>query len=237
MQSETHERKGSRVGRLESSTNAARRVMDWFRKRSQRQAPSSKGISPIEASGEIAHTANRVSVRNSRPISSFGASTGPFASEITGSMLKSPTSPLATQTQISETNNETRPYSLARPSLSRPDLHKDTAPIHRGLIDQNTLTTKHPEEIMSILEGVLTGMNISFKHESPFRLRCVHQGQQSSETTGQTVSSIMFHRKGDALRHPSADQRLQGFDYSTISRCDDLQRYSWSPRWSTASKA
>ncbi|KAF9528826.1 hypothetical protein CPB83DRAFT_853802 [Crepidotus variabilis] len=49
--------------------------------------------------------------------------------------------------------------------------------IHRGAIDQGTLTTQPPCQVMERVNSVLEGMGVVIQSESPFRLRCIRAGK------------------------------------------------------------
>lgn len=53
--------------------------------------------------------------------------------------------------------------------------------IHRGAIDQNTVTTHPPADVMKRVKGALNTMGIITEVESEFKLRCIRPKRDSTE--------------------------------------------------------
>lgn len=54
--------------------------------------------------------------------------------------------------------------------------------IHRGAIDQTTITTESPPAVMKRVREVLEGMGIAIQVESEFKYRCVRAKRPAEDT-------------------------------------------------------
>jgi len=60
----------------------------------------------------------------------------------------------------------------------------NTLPIHRGAIDQSTITTRPPLQVMASVRSVLEDMGVNIQIESEYKYRCVRlrRGAQGPAT-------------------------------------------------------
>ncbi|RDB17558.1 hypothetical protein Hypma_001009 [Hypsizygus marmoreus] len=64
-----------------------------------------------------------------------------------------------------------------------PILLGSTLAIHRGAIDQTTITTQPPPDVMQRVRGALESMGIEVHVESEYKYRCIRPGRRSSPST------------------------------------------------------
>ncbi|KAF9463336.1 hypothetical protein BDZ94DRAFT_1308854 [Collybia nuda] len=60
----------------------------------------------------------------------------------------------------------------------------ETLGIHRGAIDQETITTQPPPRIMKRVEQALMSMGVEIQIESEYKYRCIRPRRPSVETAG-----------------------------------------------------
>ncbi|QRW13975.1 Serine/threonine-protein kinase [Ceratobasidium sp. AG-Ba] len=146
-----------------SSTSKAKRVMNWFRKRSlatsetsvtvaQSSAPPNDAvrreplvISPSETPLSDSATATptqRVEAKNSGGLDSLSTTSGPKA-----------------------------PVSIVKPS--KPMVNRAGMRVHEGAVDQAMVTSGSPLDALTHAEAVLAEMGITFQKESEFKFRCL----------------------------------------------------------------
>lgn len=64
--------------------------------------------------------------------------------------------------------------------------------VHHGVVDQSTLSSKPPREVMQEVINVLLDMGIDVKRENEFKLRCVRvRRRKAGATTGLGLGSVM----------------------------------------------
>jgi len=66
--------------------------------------------------------------------------------------------------------------------------------IHRGAIDNTTVTQRPPNEVMTQIRGILDSIGICVQPESSFRFRCIRPSQSSyaSEVSHETNEPVMY---------------------------------------------
>ncbi|KAF8811905.1 hypothetical protein BYT27DRAFT_7221300 [Phlegmacium glaucopus] len=73
-----------------------------------------------------------------------------------------------------------------------------TLGIHRGAIDQTTITTQPPSKVMKHVNTILQEMGVQIQEEGPFHYRCIRAGRRTADASpsvdldqdGQSVLSI-----------------------------------------------
>lgn len=66
----------------------------------------------------------------------------------------------------------------------------ETLDIHRGAIDQETITTQAPPAVMSRVNAALMSMGVEIQVESEYRYRCIRPRRPSVETTEDVEDTI-----------------------------------------------
>ncbi|KAF5353530.1 hypothetical protein D9756_007839 [Leucocoprinus leucothites] len=131
-------------------------------------------------------------VRTSKPNLNNGSS----------SLPKPPLDPASSSASSMTTTTATTPKplnltsSMTAPTLASPvSVHTDTGSvdsnhtgsegaiaIHRGAIDNTTITQRPPNEVMNKVREVLDSIGINVQPESTFRFRCIRPSQLSSNS-------------------------------------------------------
>ncbi|KIK93594.1 hypothetical protein PAXRUDRAFT_828808 [Paxillus rubicundulus Ve08.2h10] len=146
---------GHQTHDMAASSTKARNVMQWFRRRS--------------------------SVKPDADEPGFGASRP-------GIEFSSPSSkddPGRSAEQVRTPNPGDASFSFSRSgwkfTASAPA--KDVLRIHHGAVDQTTITTRPPPEVMKHVCKVLEGMGMDIKAESEYKYRCVRAKKKKSGST------------------------------------------------------
>lgn len=173
-----------RISSPKSSSSAAKRVMDWFRRKSssrysaQPQPAATSGDS-LSAPGVLVPSADSFRVKDlSRP-----AQTTPPAS----SSIVEPKAPVSNTVVASTTDDihKSTGYLANDPTLTIfVSLKENNLRYHTGVIDQATLTTRAPAVVMQDVINALKVMRIDFKKEGDATLRCIRPSVTSSEALG-----------------------------------------------------
>lgn len=147
---------------MAASTTKARNVMQWFRRKSTAKAGRDVSDDPAEMSASRRSEyppptpGSRVETRNAEP----------------------PRSP-ATQDVSFSFSKAGRMFSSSSPSPP-----KDVLRIHHGAVDQTTITTRPPPEVIKHVCQVLEGMGIDLKAESEYKYRCIRAKRKKSAAVG-----------------------------------------------------
>ncbi|KAG1750401.1 Pkinase-domain-containing protein [Suillus paluster] len=142
---------------MAASTTKARNVMQWFRRKSTAKAlpDDSAEMSASRRSDYPSPTpGSRVDTRNA------GSPRSPATQDVSFSFSKAG-----------------RIFSSSSPP-------KDVLRIHHGAVDQTTITTRPPPEVIKHVCQVLEGMGIELKQESEYKYRCVRTKRKKSGAIG-----------------------------------------------------
>lgn len=91
-----------------------------------------------------------------------------------------------------------------RPTV-RNDDHK--LRVHTGVVDQSTLSSKPPKEVMDDVLRVLSEMGIEIKRENEFRYRCTRvRRRKAGPTTGLGLGSVMSVGSGKVMGSASSSR-------------------------------
>ncbi|EIW69142.1 hypothetical protein TREMEDRAFT_31148 [Tremella mesenterica DSM 1558] len=70
--------------------------------------------------------------------------------------------------------------------------------VHHGVVDQSTLSSRPPKEVMQEVINVLLEMGIDVKRENEFKLRCVRvRRRKAGPSTGLGLGSPTSDNRGD----------------------------------------
>ncbi|KAF6749573.1 CAMK/CAMKL/Kin4 protein kinase [Ephemerocybe angulata] len=64
-----------------------------------------------------------------------------------------------------------------------------TLRIHHGAVDQTTITTRPPPEVMAHVKKVLEGMGVEVQYEHDYKYRCIRAKKKKGSMTGSAASS------------------------------------------------
>ncbi|KAG2133805.1 Pkinase-domain-containing protein [Suillus bovinus] len=148
------------TGDMAASTTKARNVMQWFRRKSTAKAGRDVPYDSPEMSASrrteypSPSPTSRVETRNADLSRSHPAHDVSFSFSKAGRMFSSSSSP------------------------------KDVLRIHHGAVDQTTITTRPPPEVIKHVCQVLEGMGIELKAESEYKYRCIRAKRKKSSAIG-----------------------------------------------------
>lgn len=151
-----------------SATSKAKRVMNWFRKRSL--APGDAGtpasvpvvsLPPVRAPPAETPAQPQLEPKHSGGLDSI--------STREQSSLQLPTSLPA-------------PVSIVKPS--KPVVNRAGMRVHEGAVDQAMVTSGSPLDALAHAEAVLVEMGIAFTKESEFKFRCVRHKKRKGGVSG-----------------------------------------------------
>jgi protein-serine/threonine kinase len=171
-----------------ASTSKAKKVMDWFRTKSRGKVPdeelsdkvptpSSRGV-PLNASTStingLTSPGTGPSVNMYPPISNLDASTSRSAvSTAPGHPNRTPS--VATEKSVSN--------PLKRSFILSP-VAKNILRVHHGAVDQTTITSGNPPEVMKHVLDVLLEMGLEVQEESQYKYRCIRPKKRKIGSTG-----------------------------------------------------
>ncbi|CAE6394881.1 unnamed protein product [Rhizoctonia solani] len=158
-----------------SATSKAKRVMNWFRKRS---------LAP-DAAAPASHP-----VVNLPPATTPAVQTGPMRSvtqphiepKHSGGMDSVSTSKDQSSLQLPRPSNSPTPVSIVKPS--KPIVNRAGMRVHEGAVDQAMVTSGSPLDALSHAEAVLVEMGIAFTKESEWKFRCVRHKKRKGGISG-----------------------------------------------------
>ncbi|KAG1807390.1 Pkinase-domain-containing protein [Suillus variegatus] len=148
------------TGDMAASTTKARNVMQWFRRKSTAKAGRDVPDDSPEMSAyrrteyPSPSPTSRVEIRNADLSRTHPAQDASFSFSKAGRMFSSSSSP------------------------------KDVLRIHHGAVDQTTITTRPPPEVIKHVCQVLEGMGIELKAESEYKYRCIRAKRKKSSAIG-----------------------------------------------------
>ena len=159
---------GHQTHEMPASTTKARNVMQWFRRKSSAKPDG-------EDSPDLA------AIRAGTNLSSR-------------SQIPTPSS----KTELDKAGNQGRSagdtsfsFSRAGWKFNAPTPPKDVLRIHHGAVDQTTITTRPPPEVIKHICKVLEEMGMDIKAESEYKYRCVRaKRRKSGAAIGLGFSSV-----------------------------------------------
>ncbi|CAG8500655.1 16498_t:CDS:10 [Dentiscutata heterogama] len=132
-----------------SSSSAAKKVMDWFRRKSLAKDPTTAPLIP-EGTTNGGVSANRVKSKKRQKNNPALVVTQPNSSTNSPSSSRQ-----STMTSVSNVDSKLR--------------------IHHGVVDNLALTERPPYEIFIMIKQALVSMGIEIKREGEFKVRCVRR--------------------------------------------------------------
>ncbi|CAG8471044.1 6487_t:CDS:2 [Acaulospora colombiana] len=147
-------------GTSAGSSNAAKKVMDWFRRKSL----AKPDIPSLEVPNKLARVDESV-------ISTNSELDAPQKNK-----KKQKSNPSVVVTQLGGSQSSSRQSTMT--STSAVDLKLR---VHHGAVDQDALTSRPPYEVFIVVKQTLVSMGIEIKRESEFKVRCVRRKRKQIE--------------------------------------------------------
>ncbi|KAF9007011.1 hypothetical protein BDQ17DRAFT_255212 [Cyathus striatus] len=85
--------------------------------------------------------------------------------------------------------------------------------IHRGAIDQSTITTSPPSLVMKKVKGVLQNIGIEIEEESEYKYRCIRPRKDSS-----SCEKVLY---GESIAEDPADEVRFSVELTRLDRLKD----------------
>ncbi|KAL4078032.1 Pkinase-domain-containing protein [Scleroderma citrinum] len=158
-----------------ASTIKARNVMQWFRRRSGAK-PDVEDMSTI---GDVSTTNVNVSTTSK---ARNGEQTRPAQGDTSFSFSRA---------GWRFTTSSLVASASAASAATAPPCTKDVLRIHHGAVDQTTITTRPPPEVMKRICQVLEELGMEFKAESEYKYRCVRAKRKKTGSVGLGFSGVV----------------------------------------------
>ncbi|KAL5520479.1 hypothetical protein ACEPAG_9703 [Sanghuangporus baumii] len=188
---------------IPASTSKASRVMQWFRQRSKSRAGSPSGDYEDRAPTPTAEK------QRSAVVSSASEPLGPEVivdtprtpaapRKLAPSLMGRSASTHVTETTVSATpqHNSFVPRTMKRlsnmvgsPQPTRLGYNKNAIRLHHGAVDQTTVTTGSPPDVMAQVTKVLLDMGLEVQQESEYKYRCIRT-KRKKVVSGTTVGGV-----------------------------------------------
>ncbi|GES79096.1 Pkinase-domain-containing protein [Rhizophagus clarus] len=163
------DKRKSVIGTSAGSSNAAKKVMDWFRRKSLAKQDDLLGHGPAKVP-KVEQTDNDNPPRRS----------------------KNKTKRQKNNSSMIVTQSNSNTPSSSRQSTMRPiNINVDSKlRVHHGAVDNLALTERPPYEVFIVVKQTLVSMGIEIKREGDFKVRCIRRrrkvidnGKQSNKET------------------------------------------------------
>ncbi|CAK5271448.1 unnamed protein product [Mycena citricolor] len=200
---------------MRASTSKARKVMDWIRKGRDSLsvgAPGPVTASPADSISDMGDSAGPVHITVTTPSSALSpivsATVGAkktAAPEAASASAVSPTTTVASSTSFRDRFRRSINVGGSAHETSSKASREAVLPagavmrVHHGAVDQGTITTGKPPQVMEHVKQVLQGMGIELAVETEFKLRCVRPKlRRSGKTTINPQGVAAFTMVGSA---------------------------------------
>lgn len=180
-----------------ASSSAAKKVMDWFRRKSLARETLTD-LREIPNAG-TASSPQKPKLPVAFPATAQMSTTTPtvvitdLAHEVTAENSEShPTAPSPPSLADSARPGSQRTATTEQAVGSRLTMFDSRLKVHSGVVDQSALTSRPVPEVLADVLRVLHSMGIDVKKESDYRFRCTRaRKRKSGATTGLGLSSVM----------------------------------------------
>ncbi|GJE89092.1 Pkinase-domain-containing protein [Phanerochaete sordida] len=178
------------IGAVPASTLKANKVMQWFRSKSKGRAPSDMSE---DAEKTPVDTRSGVSA-NGLPPSSTSTVSQNSPSEKGRSPFVGPFTAHPTRAASNAEPPNERSFASALGSRfggSSAAVARGTIRVHQGAVDQSTITTAPPPDVMKQVKKVLEDMGLEIQIEGDYKYRCIRPKRKKavSGINGRDVSS------------------------------------------------
>ncbi|RIA85033.1 hypothetical protein C1645_393314 [Glomus cerebriforme] len=170
------------AGTSAGSSNAAKKVMDWFRRKSlAKQQDELLGHGPAKIP-KVEQTDNDNSSRRSK-----------------NKTKRQKNNPSVVVTQP----NSNTPSSSRQSTMTSANSNVDSKlRVHHGAVDQSALTSRAPYEVFIVVKQTLVSMGIEIKREGDFKVRCVRRKRKiidNGKLTNKETSRGQKNKEKDSL--------------------------------------
>ncbi|KAH6904456.1 CAMK/CAMKL/Kin4 protein kinase [Coprinopsis sp. MPI-PUGE-AT-0042] len=218
-----------------ASTNKARKVMQWFRTKSKGRESMGIGAegdyevvnSPVSDSkyrkgfSASSTNVNQPSSDASLPVLSQVAATQSAAPPSTPKAAKLPSHPqrsassaadgFSTPSFVARFRNSVTVGNATPKQPQSVNTPHGQLRIHVGAVDQTTITTKPPPQVMAQIKTVLEGMGMQIHLETEYKYRCVRQKKgkvvSSASASGSANSSLAAVQVSGSAGSNGVDRR------------------------------
>lgn len=174
-----------------ASTSKAKKVMDWFRTKSrgrvpEEEQPITEKTHPTPSSREVPLNASTSTINgvaspsmNVHPPTTHPDMTTPRSTVSTAPGHPSRTPSVATDKSF--TNPIKRSFILSPAA-------RNILRVHHGAVDQTTITSGNPPEVMRHVLDVLFEMGLEVQEESQYKYRCIRPKKRKIGSTGVSLN-------------------------------------------------
>jgi protein-serine/threonine kinase len=174
-----------------ASTSKAKKVMDWFRTKSRGRVPDeelpiTEKTLPTPSSREVSLNASTSTVNGlTSPGTGFSVNVHPPSANLDVSTPRSavPTTPGHQTRTPSVATDKSFSNPIKRSFILSP-VAKNILRVHHGAMDQTTITSGNPPEVMKHVLEVLMEMGLEVQEESLYKFRCVRPKKRKIGSTG-----------------------------------------------------
>ena len=194
----------ARASAIPASTSKASKVMQWFRQRSKSRAASPSGDyedrapTPTADNRRNAMPASAVEPVGPEVVVNAPQTPAPAKKMPPAMMGRSASSHAAAETPLSATplHNSFVPRTMKRlsnmvssPQPNRLGYNKNAIRLHHGAVDQTTVTTGSPPDVMAQVTKVLLDMGLEVQQETDYKYRCIRQKRRKA-VVGSAVAGV-----------------------------------------------
>ncbi|CAG8528779.1 8474_t:CDS:10 [Dentiscutata erythropus] len=166
-----------------SSSSAAKKVMDWFRRKSLAKDPTTAPLIPTgTTNGGV--SANRTKSKTKRQKNNPAL----VVTQPNSSANSPSSSRQSTMTSVSNVDTKLR--------------------IHHGVVDNLALTERPPYEIFIVIKQALVSMGIEIKREGEFKVRCVRRKRKVDNKSSAKDKSLKTLKNKDTLTSEASENVL-----------------------------
>ncbi|KAF9078306.1 hypothetical protein BDP27DRAFT_1280773 [Rhodocollybia butyracea] len=184
---------------LQASTNKAVSVMRWFRNKSKARDSVTVG-DPMRSGGTVSEEEEKItSARATTPTQNDYRQREPTSAVDSSPVLGTPRS--SSRSSFRPTRTASTDTSTTTPSFvarfrnsvtvggssgerSHAKVPAGQLRTHHGAVDQSTVTTRPPPEVMKHVQSVLVGMGVEVQIESEFKFRCIRAKRRKMPISG-----------------------------------------------------
>lgn len=175
------------IGSIPASTNKASKVMQWFRYRSKSREPSvGSDYEPTESERATTPTNDEKEAPISDPQTPRATSFQPRGPLPSQTAVRAPVMNRSASSHVSNISIPQTPHSafiprtmnrlsnmVGTPQAMRATYNKTAIRLHHGAVDQGTVTTGSPPDVMAHVTKVLLDMGMEVQQESEYKYRCI----------------------------------------------------------------
>jgi len=174
-----------------ASTSKAKKVMEWFRTKSRGRVPdeehpvTEKSLPTPPSRGVPLNVSTSTINGLTSPVTGPSASTRPPSTNLDVSTPRSavPTTPGHPTRTPSIATDKSFSNPLKRSFILSPAA-RNILRVHHGAMDQTTITSGNPPEVMKHVLDVLLEMGMEVQEESQYKFRCIRPKKRKIGSTG-----------------------------------------------------